>query len=158
LPWIGLCFGKSTVSADVPDVEPIVKKVIGGAIEVHRVMGPGLLESVYRECLPIELRERSLRVESERRIPLKYKTHSLSSVLKVDLLVEGCVLVELKAIEQINPVYIAQVITYLKLGGCPVGLLINFNVALLKSGLRRLDHPDTYKKTDLPGKRFPSLR
>ena len=118
-------------------------------------MGPGLLESVYRECLPIELEND--RSASRASVAFRSSTRRTTSVsvLKVDLLVEGCVLVELKAIEQINPVHIAQVITYLKLGGCPVGLLINFNVALLKSGLRRLDHPDRYKKTDLPEKRFP---
>jgi len=93
-------------------------------------------------------------VESGRRVALQYKTHSIGSVLKVDLLVENCVIVELKATEQINPVHLAQVITYLKLSGCPVGLLINFNVPSLRAGLRRLDHPDRYKKRNLSATKF----
>jgi GxxExxY protein len=127
-------------------IERIVNIIIGCAIEVHRNLGPGLLESVYRECLIIELRAANLRVECEKRVELTYKGHKISSALKVDLLVEGCVVVELKAIEQIHPIHLAQVITYLKLSGCLVGLLLNFNATTLRAGLRRLDHPDRYKK------------
>ena len=126
------------------DVEWISNRVIGSAIEVHRTLGPGLLESVYRECLLVELSNASLRAESERPIPIAYKGHRLRTNLKLDVLVEGCVVVELKAIEQIHPVHLAQVITHLKLSGCPVGLIMNFNVTSLRAGLRRLDHPDRY--------------
>jgi GxxExxY protein len=125
-------------------VEWVAHRVIGCAIEVHRVMGPGLLESVYQECLVTELRARSLRHEKEVRVPIAYKGQRLLSGLKVDLLVEGCVIVEAKAVEALHPVHEAQVITYLKLTGCPAGLLMNFNEVLLKDGLRRLDHPDRY--------------
>jgi GxxExxY protein len=126
------------------DVELISNRVIGSAIEVHRTLGPGLLESVYRECLLVELSEASLRAESERAIPITYKGHRVRTNLKLDVPVEDCIVVELKAIEQIHPVHLAQVITYLTLSGCPVGLIMNFNVTSLRAGLRRLDHPDRY--------------
>ena len=126
------------------DVERIVNLVIGCAIEVHRVMGPGLLESVYQECLPKELRLRGLSAALKVQVPLEYKTEPLRSSFEIDLLVERCVVVEVKAVEALHPVHEAQVITYLKLTGCPAGLLLNFNSVLLKNGLRRLDHPSRY--------------
>lgn len=125
-------------------IEWLAHRVIGGAIEVHRTMGPGLLESVYRECLVAELQDRGMSVESERRVPINYKTHRLSSPLKLDLLVDDAVVVEVKAVEALHPVHEAQVITYLTLSGYQAGLLMNFNEILLKTGLRRLDHPDRY--------------
>jgi GxxExxY protein len=85
-------------------------------------------------------------VESEKHVPLEYKGKRITSRLKLDLLVEGCVVVELKAVERSHPVHRAQVITYLKLTGCPAGLILNFNAPTLKAGLKRLDHPDLYKK------------
>ena len=126
------------------EVEALTERIIGCAIEVHRTLGPGLLESVYRECMMIEMSEDHLRVQRERQIPLEYKGQRITSVLKLDLLVEGCVVVELKAVERLHPVHLAQVITYLKLTGCPAGLLMNFNSTTLRAGLRRLDHPDLY--------------
>lgn len=128
------------------EINSLTEKVIGCAISVHRELGPGLLESVYRECMVIELKMQHMRVDSERGIRLEYKGQRLSSNLIVDLLVDGCVVVELKAVERIHPVYLAQVITYLKLTGCPAGLLINFNATSLRGGLRRLVHPDLYLK------------
>ena len=103
-----------------------------------------MLESVYRECLIIEMIRQHLRVERERRVPLKYKGQRVNSEFKLNLLVEGALVVELKAVEHIHPIHLAQVITYLKLAGCPAGLLMNFNATTLKAGLRRLDHPDRY--------------
>ena len=126
------------------ELEELTEKIIGCAIEVHRILGPGLLESVYRECMMIEMRREGLRFESERHIALDYKGQRISGALKLDLLVEGCVLVELKAVERIHPVHLAQGITYLKLTGCPAGLLMNFNLPTLRAGLKRLDHPDRY--------------
>jgi GxxExxY protein len=126
------------------DIERIAHQVIGCAIEVHRILGPGLLESVYKECLHRELRAHGLRAERERRVPIIYKGEQLDQILKIDLLVEQCVIVEVKALEKLAPVHEAQVITYLKLTGCPAGLLANFNSVLLRNGLRRLDHPDRY--------------
>jgi GxxExxY protein len=104
------------------------------------------LESVYRECMIIEMREKQLSVEDERSGPLDYKGHRVNGNLKLDLLVESCLVVELKAVERLHPVHLAQVITYLKLTGCPAGLLMNFNSTTLKAGLKRLDHPDKYVK------------
>jgi GxxExxY protein len=131
---------------DVADVEALTEKVIGCAIEVHRTLGPGLLESVYRECMIIEVRGEHLCVESERHVPLEYKGQRIKGQLKLDLLVEGCVVVELKAVDHLHPVHLAQVITYLKLTGYPAGLLMNFNSTSLRAGLRRLEHPDRYAK------------
>jgi GxxExxY protein len=128
------------------EIEQLTEKIIGCGIEVHRVFGPGLLESIYQECLITELRIAGLSVESGRHIPLEYKGRSISGELKLDLVVEGCIVVELKAVEQMHPIHQTQVITYLKLTGCPAGLLMNFNSVTLKSGLKRLDHPDRYRK------------
>ncbi|PYR20340.1 MAG: GxxExxY protein [Acidobacteria bacterium] len=125
-------------------IEELTEKVIGCAIEVHRILGPGLLESVYRECMIIEMKREHLRVDSERQIPFDYKGQRISGGLKLDLLVNGCVVVELKAVERLHPIHLAQVITYLKISGCPAGLLMNFNSTTLRAGLRRLYHPDRY--------------
>ena len=97
------------------EVEDLTERIIGCAIEVHRILGPGLLESVYRECLIIEMRREHLRVESERHISIDYKGQRIGGGLKLDLLVEGCIVVELKAAERLHPVNLAQVITYLKI-------------------------------------------
>ena len=128
------------------DIEPLTNKIIGCAIEVHRELGPGLLESVYQECLVLELQNAEIDVESDRRVPIEYKGRRLRGKLTLDLLVAGCIVVELKAVDHMHPVYLAQVITYLKLTGCPAGLLMNFNTASLRTGLRRLDHPDLHHR------------
>ena len=114
-------------------------------MEVHKTLGAGLLESVYRECLVVELRAAALEVVGEQWVKLKYKGTPLVSQL-LDLLVDDCVIVELKAVERIHPVHLSQVITYLKLTDHPAGLIMNFNVASLRSGIRRLNHPDRYVK------------
>ena len=125
-------------------VEWAAHRVIGCAIEVHKRMGPGLLEAVYKECMVVELRDRQMLVEREVLVPIAYKDRQLASPLKIDLLVERSVVVEVKAVEQLHAIHEAQVITYLKLTGHAAGLLMNFNEILLKNGLRRLDHPDRY--------------
>ncbi len=127
------------------EIDQLTERIIGCAIEVHRTLGAGLLESVYRECMVTELRNGQLRFETERRLKLMYKGTPISSQLRLDLLVEGIVVVELKTVERIHPIHLAQVITYLKLTGCAAGLLLNFNVTSLRSGIRRLTHPDRYK-------------
>ena len=118
-----------------PEVEELTEQIIGCSIEVHRNLGPGLLESVYRDCLIIEMRMQGLRIDSERRLAFDYKGQRISGALKLDLLVNDCVIVELKAVEYLHPVHSAQVITYLKLSGYPAGLLMNFNSTTLKAGL-----------------------
>jgi len=112
--------------------------VIGAAIEVHRALGPGLLESAYEACLAYELTERDIPFERQKPIPILYKGVALDAGFRADLLVDGLVVVELKAVDALAPVHEAQVLTYLKLTGCKLGLLINFNVPILKHGLKRL--------------------
>lgn len=129
---------------DFNPVEDVTERIIGCAIAVHREYGPGLLESIYQECLTIELKSAGLFVENGRSVHLTYKGHPLESRFRLDMVVEGCVIVELKAVERIAPLHLAQVITYLKLTNCPAGLLLNFNTASLRTGLRRLTHPDLY--------------
>jgi GxxExxY protein len=132
------------------EVEELTKHVIGCAIEVHRLLGPGLLESVYRDCLIIEIRRAGLRVESERTLHFEYRGQRIGGGLRLDLLVNNCLVVELKAVERLHPVNLAQVITQLKLSGFPAGLLINFNATTLVAGLRRLYHPHLYPKKPSP--------
>jgi GxxExxY protein len=120
-----------------PELNQLTEKIIGAAIEVHRHLGPGLLESAYEACLTYELGRMGLSVEQQKALPLVYKEVHLDQGYRLDLLVEGKVVVELKTVEDFTPVHEAQMLSYLKLGGCPVGLLINFNVKLLKDGIRR---------------------
>ncbi|CAN5568768.1 GxxExxY protein [soil metagenome] len=112
-------------------------KIIGAAIEVHRVLGPGLLESAYEECLNYELGYSGLRVQRQIILPLDYKEVSLDAGFRIDLLVENSVIVEIKSVASIADIHKAQLITYLKLSGCAVGLLINFNETKLTNGLHR---------------------
>lgn len=111
--------------------------VIGAAIEVHRKLGPGLLESAYRKCLCQELSLRSVPFATELPLPLEYKGIRLEAGYRLDLLVAGAVVVEVKAIETLAPIHEAQILTYMRLGGWPLGLLINFNVTILKNGIKR---------------------
>lgn len=127
-------------------VDELSEVVIGCGITVHTVMGPGLLESICRDCLVIELVANGLLVEAERRVPVFYREQRIRDDLKIDLLVEGQLVVEVKCVEQLHPVHVAQVITYLKLSGFPAGLLMNFNTTSLRNGLRRLNHPEIYKR------------
>jgi len=113
-------------------------KIIGCAIQVHKSLGPGLLESAYLECLYYELKMIGLKVEKQKPLPLIYKEVKLDVGYRLDLLVEDKVVIELKSVEALNEVHIAQVITYLKLSGCKLGLLMNFNVLRLVDGLKRL--------------------
>ena len=112
--------------------------VIGLAIKVHKALGPGLLDSAYRECLYYELFEAGLVVEKEKPMPLIYEEVKLDIGYRVDLLVENKLVLELKSVEALNDVHLSQVLTYLKLSGCKLGLLINFNVAILKNGIKRV--------------------
>lgn len=115
----------------------LTRRIIGAAIEVHRELGPGLLESAYQRCLMHELGLQNLPFESEVPIPLRYKGEELDCSYRIDLLIDREVVVELKAVETILPVHHAQLLTYMKLIHCPIGLLINFNVPLLRDGIKR---------------------
>ena len=120
----------------------ITQQIIGAAIEVHRQLGPGLLESAYEECLCHELALRRLNFERQKPIPLVYKEAKLDCGYRLDLLVEGRIVVELKSIDSLGPIHEAIILTYLKLSGHKLGLLINFNASLLKDGMRRFKMPD----------------
>ncbi|MCA9230030.1 MAG: GxxExxY protein [Planctomycetales bacterium] len=112
--------------------------VVDAAIKVHRALGPGLLESAYQACLAFELRDRDLLVETEVPLPVVYRDVQLEVGYRIDLLVENQVIVELKSVDSLLPIHQAQVLSYMKMSNKKVGLLINFNVTLLKDGVRRL--------------------
>lgn len=112
--------------------------IIGAAIEVHRQLGPGLLESAYEECLAVELKDGGFSVERQTVLPVTYKGRALDAGYRIDLLVNDEVIVELKAVQKLEPIHDAQLLTYLKLAGKRHGLLFNFNVAVLKDGIRRM--------------------
>jgi GxxExxY protein len=122
---------------DSEEFDELTDAIIGAAIEVHRALGPGLLESTYEMCLCRELSLRGLRFERQVPIPADYKGVKLDCGYRADLVVQSAVLVEIKAIDSLLPIHDAQLLSYLKLGGWKVGLLINFNVGLLKHGIRR---------------------
>jgi GxxExxY protein len=119
-------------------VDAVARQVVDAAIEVHRTLGPGLTEPVYEVCLCYELSKRGLSFVTQHPVPVIYKGIRLDADLRLDVLVEDCVLVELKSVENLIPVFEAQLLTYLKLTGKRLGLLINFNVPLLKNGIKRI--------------------
>ena len=119
------------------DVNQITEGIIGCAIEVHKRLGPGMLESAYAECLNYELEEKGLKTERQVAVPVIYKEIKLSCGYRIDLLVENRVIIELKTVDSFAPVHEAQVLTYMRFAGKEMGLLINFNVKLLKDGIRR---------------------
>lgn len=116
----------------------IAGRVIGIAIDVHTRLGPGLLENAYKECLYYKLQKEGLAVEKEKALPIIYEEIKLDCGYRLDLLVENKLVLELKSVEAINDVHLAQILTYLKLGGYKLGLLINFNTVLLKNGIKRV--------------------
>lgn len=118
--------------------DEISNKIIGAAIEVHRKLGPGLLESAYRECLSYELMLMGLKIEKEKPMAIIYKEVKLDHGYRMDILVENKVVIEIKTVEELNDVHTAQVLTYLKLGDYKLGLLLNFHVAVLKRGIKRI--------------------
>jgi len=118
--------------------DELSNQIIGAAIEVHRHLGPGLLESAYQQCLAHEFRERRIPFELEKPVPVEYKGVRLDCGFRLDFLVDGLVVVELKAVDQLTPVHDAQVLTYLRLTGCRLGLLLNFNEWRLADGIKRL--------------------
>lgn len=120
------------------ETDLLTGKIIGAAIEVHRNLGPGLLESAYEVCLAYELHLKNLKVERQQQLPIIYKGVRLSCDYRIDLLVEDEVIIEIKSVKDLAPVHEAQLLSYLKLRGGGRGLLINFNVPLLKDGIRRL--------------------
>jgi GxxExxY protein len=124
--------------ATPPEVERLAAETVDSAFKVHSALGPGLIESVYRVCLAHELRRRGLKIETELVIPIVYEGLQLDADLRIDLLIEGKLIVELKAVVRMEPVFEAQLLTYLKLTNRRLGLLINFNVPLIKNGIKRV--------------------
>ena len=116
----------------------MTQDIIGAAIEVHQHLGPGLLESTYLPCLQFELSSRNIRFEMQRSVPIRYKQATLAAAYRIDLIVESQIVVELKSVDRLLSVHDAQLLTYLRLTNSPAGLLINFNVAKLTDGVKRL--------------------
>jgi GxxExxY protein len=121
-------------------INELTEKIIGAAIEVHRTLGPGLLESAYEECLAHELSLANISFDRQMALPVSYKSLQLDCGYRLDFLIEKTVVVELKAVESFQRIHEAQLLTYLKLGGWPIGLVINFNVPVLTKGIKRLVH------------------
>jgi GxxExxY protein len=122
------------------DIEAIATDIVDSAIKVHRALGPGLLESAYQHCHAYELRKRRRKVVTELSLPLFYKGQRIDAGYRLDLLVDDAIIVENKAVESLQPIHEAQLITYLKLSGCKIGFLLNWNVRLMKNGIRRIVH------------------
>ena len=131
-------FPKRYFEPIAPDVERVGKTVLDAAFKVHTVLGPGLLESVYETAMLHVLRKGGAAVETQVVLPIMFEGEQLESGLRLDMCVEKCVIVELKAVETMNPVYQAQLMTYLRLSGIRLGFLINFNVPHLKNGIKRM--------------------
>jgi GxxExxY protein len=119
------------------EINEITKRIIGCAIQVHKSLGPGLLESAYEECLSYELEKNGLAIKRQQPTPVVYKEIKLDCGYRIDILVENSVVVELKVVEEFNPVHEAQILTYMKFSKKSIGLLINFNVVMLKDGIKR---------------------
>jgi GxxExxY protein len=122
------------------ELNRLTELVIGAGIRVHRELGPGLLESAYEACLEFELKSLGLQVERQKALPVRYRNVVVECGYRIDLLVEGKVIVELKSIEKLAPIHDAQLLSYLKLSSCHVGLLLNFNVPALRDGIKRIVH------------------
>ena len=131
--------------------QDLTYQIIAAAIEVHKNLGPGLLEAVYRSCLALELESRGLKYKKEVAIPLLYKNKKIDHCFRLDFLVEDKIILELKSIETMLPVHKAQLLTYLRLARQPIGLLINFNVSVLKAGIHRciLNIQESHRSSDL---------
>ena len=119
-------------------IDRVTEAIIGAAIAVHKQLGPGLLESAYEACLAYEAAQQGLSVQRQKPLPVTYRGVRIDCGYRIDLLVEDQVVVEVKAVEKLEPIHEAQLLSYLRLSGCSVGLLINFNVKLLKNGIKRL--------------------
>jgi GxxExxY protein len=120
------------------DIEQVATIIVDAAIRVHRALGPGLLESAYQHCLAYELRKRGLQVECEVLLPIVYDDQKIDAGYRIDMLVENCIVIENKTVDQLLPIHEAQLLTYLKLRDCRLGFLLNWNVKLMKHGIKRM--------------------
>jgi len=142
-----------TAAAQADQLNAITEQIIGAAMEVHRALGPGLLESAYEARWVFELRDRGLCIDQQKPLPITYKRVRLDCGYRLDLVVADCVIVEIKAVEKLNSVHEARLLSYLKLADCRVGLLLNFHCTIPKHGIRRLvnDFPSSANSCDLCG-------
>ena len=122
------------------DIEVVATDIVDAAIKVHRALGPGLLESAYQYCLAHELRKRGRKVVTELVLPIVYDGQCLDAGYRLDMLIDDCIIIENKAIEELLPIHDAQLLTYLRLRDCHIGFLLNWNVKLMKNGIKRLVH------------------
>ena len=120
------------------DIEVVAREIVDSAVKVHKALGPGLLESTYQACMAYELGQRGLEVLSEVLLPVIYDGQKIDAGYRIDILVENCIIIENKAVEQLIPIHKAQLLTYLKLADCKIGFLFNWNVALIKDGIVRM--------------------
>lgn len=120
------------------NIEELSSSIIGAAIKVHKVLGPGLLESAYQKCLEYELRKTGMHVECELALPVNYESLHIDAGYRIDMLVENKIIIENKAVERLLPIHEAQLLTYLKMKGCRLGFLVNWNVPVLKDGIKRM--------------------
>ncbi len=134
---MGMMDPRKDLGQTTKTLNAISEKVIGAAIAVHRALGPGLLESAYEACLAYELSERGMSVERQKALPVEYKGINIDCGYRLDLLVEENIIVELKSVERLDRIHHAQILSYLKLSGYRIGLLINFNTKMLKNGIKR---------------------
>jgi GxxExxY protein len=146
IAYVTLLADTAGMAIDMNRVNPLTEAAIGAAIKVHRALGPGLLESVYTGCLLFERQRSGLKVRGNVSLPVQYEDVQINLGYRLDIVVDDCVVLELKSVTKFANIHTAQVLTYLKLSGYPVGLLINFNVTLLKSGVKRLINPNPAKK------------
>ena len=128
----------NTFNSIPSEINAIGTRIVDSAIKVHKALGPGLLESVYEECMFYELQKRSLTIKKQVPVPIEYRDQKLRTELRLDLLIEQCIIVELKSVGEMNPIYEAQLMTYLRLSKLRLGFLINFNVPLIKDGIKRM--------------------
>ena len=120
------------------EIESLANRVIGAAIEVHKHLGPGLLESAYEFCLAIELARQGIKFEQQKPLPIVYKGQSVDAAYRLDMLVEEKLILELKSVEKLEPIHTAQALTYLRLTGCKLALILNFNSPVLRDGIKRV--------------------
>jgi GxxExxY protein len=119
-------------------IEEVAREIVDSAIKVHRALGPGLLESAYQQCLAYELRKRGLTVDCEVSLPISYDSVQIDVGYRVDMVIQDCIIIENKTVDQISPIHQAQLLTYLKLRNLHLGFLLNWNVSLMKSGIKRI--------------------
>lgn len=120
------------------NIEEVFKRILDCSFQVHTTLGPGLLESAYEECLFYELSQIGLKVEKQKALPLVYKEVKLEAGYRIDLIIENSIIIEIKAVDSLSDIHLAQILTYLKLSNCKLGLLVNFNVRHLKDGIKRV--------------------